>query len=198
MPLAHQPSDIESYVLKENEVKIFRPRYNPVSGDFLGIEYCVGVITVHNGPQEQFFDYGYNKDNPKFLYCTQKRKILNSFRPTIFGQHRMQYEGVLFYFYLLSTVDRNEKINKYMSCVNLKLFTVSSINFGKDSNPAEFDFNSLTVVNLMKKVALHSSQNLKRNANAFLSTVSHDNNKLLWPGGKRIHYEKFINNFYRK
>ena len=58
MPLAHQPADIESYVLKENEVKILRSRYNPVSGDFLGIEYCVGMITVRNDPQEQFFDCG--------------------------------------------------------------------------------------------------------------------------------------------
>ena len=55
----------------------------------------------------------------------------------------------------------------------------------------EFDFNRSTVVNLMKKVALQSSQNLKRNADAFLSTVSHDNDKLLWPGGKRTQNEKF-------
>ena len=38
MPLAHKPSDIKSYVLKENDVKILRPRYNPASCDFLGIE----------------------------------------------------------------------------------------------------------------------------------------------------------------
>ena len=68
MPLAHQPADVESYLLKEDEVKILRPRYNPVSGDFLGIEYCVGTITVCNDPQEQFFDYGYNKDNAKALH----------------------------------------------------------------------------------------------------------------------------------
>ena len=55
----------------------------------------------------------------------------------------------------------------------------------------EFDFNRSTVVNLMKKVALQSSQNLKRNADAFLSTVSHDNDKLLWSGGKRTQSEKF-------
>ena len=199
MPLAHQPADIESYVLKENEVKILRSRYNPVSGNFFGIEYCVGMITVRNDPQEQFFDYGYNKDNAKVLYCTQKLKIPNSFKTTIFGQHRMQYEGGAFdgqdfsqiYFYLPSTVDRNEKINKYMTSVNLKPFAINSTDFGADFNPAEFDFNRSTVVNLIKKVALQSSQNLKRNADAFLSTVSHDNDKLLWSGGKRTQSEKF-------
>ena len=83
MPLAHQPADIKSYVLKENKIKILRSRYNPVSGDFSGFEYCVGMITVRNDPQKQFFDYGYNKDNAKVLYCTQKLKIPNSFKTTI-------------------------------------------------------------------------------------------------------------------
>ena len=188
MPLVHQPADTESHVLKENNVKMLRSRYNPASSDFFGIEYCVGMITVCNNPQEQFFDYGYNKDNDKVLYCTQKLKIPSSFKTAIFGQHTMQYEGGAFngqdfsqvYFYLPSTVDRNEKINKYMTSVNLKPFTNNPTDFGDDSNPAEFDFNRLAVINLMKKVALQSSQYLKRNADAFLSTVSHNNDKLLW------------------
>ena len=46
MPLAQQPKDIESYELKDDEVKILRPRYDPVTGEFLGIEYCVALITV--------------------------------------------------------------------------------------------------------------------------------------------------------
>ena len=44
----------------------------------------------------------------------------------------------------------------------------------------------------MKKVAEQSSQNLKRNADAFLSSINHDNEKLLWPGGKRIQPDKFV------
>ena len=67
-----------------------------------------------------------------------------------------------------------------MTSVNLKPFTGNPTDFGDDSNPAEFDFSRLAVINLMKKVALQSSQNLKRNADAFLSTVSHNNDKLLW------------------
>ena len=199
MPLAHQPAGVESYVLKEDEVKILRSRDNPVIGDFLGIECCVGTVTVRNDPQEQFFDYGYNKDNPKILYCTQKIKMPNSFKTTIFSQHRMQYEGGDFntqdfsqtYFYLPSTVDRNEKINKYMGSVNLKSFAISHTEFGGQFNPADFDFDRSVVVELMKKVTLQSSQNLKRNADVFLSTVTHDNDKLLWPGGKRTQNENF-------
>ena len=46
MPLAMQPKDIESYLLKDDEVKILRAQYDPISGKFLGMEYCVGIITV--------------------------------------------------------------------------------------------------------------------------------------------------------
>ena len=137
MPLAHQPKDIKSNELKDDEVKISRTCYDPFSGEFLGIEHCIALITVRNDPQEQFFDYGYNKENVKVLHSTRKLKISNSFKTTIFGQHRMQYEGGAFdeqkyfdiYFYLPSTVDRNEKINKYFSSVNLKPFAVNPSRF---------------------------------------------------------------------
>ena len=43
----------------------------------------------------------------------------------------------------------------------------------------------------MKKVAQQSFQNLKRNADAFLSSVTHNNENLLWPGGKRTQSDKF-------
>ena len=74
MPLAHQPTDIESYELKEDEVKILRSRYDPVSGEFLGIEYYVALITVRDDPEEQFFDYGYIKENSKVIFSTKKKK----------------------------------------------------------------------------------------------------------------------------
>ena len=111
----------------------------------------------------------------------------------------MQYEGGAFntqdfsqiYFYLPSTVDRNEKINKYMTSVNLKPFAINHTEFGDQFNPADLDFDRSVMVELMKKVALQSSQNLKRNANVFLSTVTQDNDKLLWSGGTRTQKEKF-------
>ena len=75
MSLAHQPKDIESYVLKDDEVKILSSRYDPVSGEFLEIEYCIALITVRNDLEEQFFDYGYDKENSKTLYSTKKLKF---------------------------------------------------------------------------------------------------------------------------
>lgn len=131
------------------------------------------------------------------LYSNRKLKIPNSFKTTMFGQHKMQYEGGVFdgekcsniYFYLPATVDRNEKINKYLNSVNLKPFAVDPSDFGEKFYPSEPDRDA--VVSVMKKVAQQNSQNLKRNADTFLSTVSHDNDKLLWPGGQRTQNDKF-------
>ena len=81
MPLAMQPED--------DEVKILRARYDLISGEFLGIEYCIGLITVKNDADEQFFDYGYNKDNSKLLNSTKNLKIPSSFKATVFGVHKM-------------------------------------------------------------------------------------------------------------
>ena len=154
---------------------------------------------MRNDPQEQFFDYGYNKENAKVLYSTRKLKIPNSFKTTIFGQHRIQYESGTFdgekcsnlYFYLPSNVDRNEKINKYLTSVNLKPFAVNPAELWKKFNSADPHFHRSAIVSFMKRVALQSSQNLKRNTHAFLLTVSHDKHKVLWPGGKRTQNEKF-------
>ena len=198
MPLSQQPKNIEDYELKEDEVKVLRPMYYPVSGKFLGIEYCVALVTVRDDPEVHFFDYGCNKDNAKVLFSTKKVKIPSSFKSTVYGQHKMQYEGGVFseqklsdiFFYLPSTVDRNEKINKYLSSVNLKPFAVDPSVFGEGFNPANITDRS-AVVSYMSKVAHQSSQNLKRNADAFLSSIAHDNEKLLWSGGKRTQADKF-------
>ena len=199
MPPTQQPKDIESYELNDNEVKILRPRYDPVSGEFLGIKYCVALVTVRNDQEEQFFDYGYNKANSKVLYSTRKLKVPSSFKTTIFGQHKIQYEGGAFdeqkfsklFFYLPATVDRNEKTNKYLTSVHLKPFHVDPAVFGEKFNPGDPNFDRAVVVSCMRKVAQQSSQNLKRNVDAFLSSINHDNEKLLWPGGKRTLSDKF-------
>ena len=36
-----------------------------------------------------------------------------------------------------------------------------------------------------------SSQNLKRNADGYLAAVPHNNDSLLWPGGKRTQDDRF-------
>ena len=173
MLLSQQPKNIDNYELKKDEVKILRPKYDPVRGEFLGIEYCITLVTVRDDPEEQFFYYGYNKGKAKVLLTTKKVKIPSSFKSTV-GKHKMQYEGGTFneqehsniFFYLPSTVDRNKKINKYLSSVHLKPFSVDPSIFGENFNPVNITDRS-AVVSYMSKVAVQSSQKLKRNAGAF-------------------------------
>ena len=168
MPLAHQPKDIESYELKNNEVEMLRPKYDPNNGQFLVIEYCVALITVKNDLDEQFFDYGYNKENSKLLYSIQKVKIPSSFKATCFGTYKNQYEDGVFseedfsrlFFYLSSTIDRSEEINKYLTSVYLKPYHLPISDLGKDFNPA-LSFDRAAVVSHMKKVANKALRILK-------------------------------------
>ena len=133
------------------------------------------------------------------LFSTKKLKIPSCLKGTVFGIHKMQYEGGAFskesfskiFFYLPSTVDRNEKINKYLTSVHLKPFHVNPSDLGENFNPA-IEFDRAAVVSYFKKVVEQSSQNLKRNADAFLSSINHDNEKLLWPGAKRTKADKLI------
>ena len=53
------PEDISTYVLKENEVKMIRPKYNIETGKFLGLYETVGFMVVRGSPEEIFFfNYG--------------------------------------------------------------------------------------------------------------------------------------------
>ena len=97
IPLAHQPKDIENYELKDDEVKILRSRYDPVSGEFLGIEYCIGVITVRNDPEEQFFDYGYiQKIIQKYYIQRKKLKFRAVLSPQFLEFTKINMKEVLF------------------------------------------------------------------------------------------------------
>ena len=56
-----------------------------------------------------------------------------------------------------------------------------------DKRPAATE----SVLNVLKKIVDYSSQKLKKNASAYLATVPHNNDTLLWPGGKRTRRDKF-------
>ena len=77
--MLNPPEDLQNYVLKNNDAKIIRPKYDPISGEFLGLVETLAYLTVPGDHQECFFDYRDNKENSKVLYSTHKMKIPNSF-----------------------------------------------------------------------------------------------------------------------
>ena len=133
-------------------------------------------------------------------------KVPNSFSSTIFNRHRIQYESGAFaetvfsniFFFLPSTVDRIEEINKYLGSVNLNAIDVDISEFSEHFDTSKLDFNNneredirKSVLKVLRKVADLSSQNLKRNADGYLAAVPHNNDSLLWPGGKRTQDDRF-------
>lgn len=91
LPMLNPPESLKNYELKSNEARIIRPKYDHVSGQFLGLVDTLGYLTVRGSEAEYFFDYGFNKENRKVLYSTHKTKVLSTFSSTIFNRHRIQY-----------------------------------------------------------------------------------------------------------
>ena len=82
-----------TYVLKNNEVKMVRPKYNPETGEFLGFYETVGFMVVRGSPKVVFFNYGYDKEKSKVLYSHFRRRIPNSFSDTVFNRHLIMIES---------------------------------------------------------------------------------------------------------
>ena len=105
---ANVTQDIDSYQCAENEVKIYRPKYDISTGQFLGLYETVGLIIVRGDDDEVFFNYGFDKDKSKVLYSYQKGKIINSFSGTTLNCHKdmiesgeleSEYSNLFFFFY---------------------------------------------------------------------------------------------------
>ena len=109
------PEDISNYVCKDLIVKIYRRRYDTVTGTFLGLYETLGYLRVRGNPNEYFFDYGFCKEDSKILYSHHKRRIPSSFSGTFFNRHKVQFErdGLQtplskVYYFLPSTTDGSE------------------------------------------------------------------------------------------
>ena len=59
------------YEFKSNDTKITRPKYDIVSGRFLGRVETLGYLIVSGDKFEFFLDYGYSKNISKILYGTR-------------------------------------------------------------------------------------------------------------------------------
>ena len=66
-PMLNPPEDLKNYIPKKNEAKIVRPKYDVISGQFLGLVETLVYLTVRGNERECFFDYGYSKENSKVL-----------------------------------------------------------------------------------------------------------------------------------
>ena len=76
IPLANSPTDLSTYELKPDEVKILKTQYNVSTGQFLELIESIGQIAVRGDAGETFFDYGF--DEKKRQGTFQHTKSQNS------------------------------------------------------------------------------------------------------------------------
>ena len=55
------PSNIKNYVFSEYEVMFYRPKYDVVTGNFIGLYKTIGDIIVSGESEEFFIDYRYSR-----------------------------------------------------------------------------------------------------------------------------------------
>ena len=124
--LASNCPDLDNYTLKDNEVIIYVSLYNTETSHFRDIKKWLRLIMVQGDPYEIFRYYGYDTERSKILYSSFKHPLPNTFQGTSFKKHvpqlieekEPQDQSKLFFF-LPSTTDRKEKINKFFGNVNL-------------------------------------------------------------------------------
>ena len=127
------------------------------------------------------------------MYSSHKIKIPNSFSATIFNRHRIQYESSSLdtefsnvFFFLPSTTDRIEEINRYVNSVDLIPTDIDPSAFGKNF-PSKLDFENEnkqktkdSVLKVLRKVVDFSNSSLQKNADGLLATKPHKDQDILW------------------
>lgn len=140
IPLANSPTDLSTYELKPDEVKILKTQYNVSTGQFLELIESIGQIAVRGDAGETFFDYGFDQN---------KGKIPNCFRSGMFSiyneklqQGKLSTDFSRVYYYIPPTTDRIEPIDQHMGNVHLKPIDVGEGEFGEGFNPLVLDTDS--------------------------------------------------------
>lgn len=140
IPLANSPTDLSTYELKPDEVKILKTQYNVSTGQFLELIESIGQIAVRGDAGETFFDYGFDQN---------KGEISNCFRSGMFSiyneklqQGKLSTDFSRVYYYIPPTTDRIEPINQHMGNVHLKPIHVGEGEFGEGFNPLVLDTDS--------------------------------------------------------
>ena len=72
---SNPPENISSYTLKENEVRMIRPKYDRSTGQFKSLYETVGFLVVRRSPEEIFLNMVMIKINQKFFILNIEGKF---------------------------------------------------------------------------------------------------------------------------
>ena len=145
---------------------------------------------IQGDPDGTFLLYGYDEEKSKVLYSSYKHPLPNIFQGTAFKRHaemlieeRSAEDFSRLLFFLPSTTERKEKINKFFGNVHLHPIDCSYEAFSNyyvkshtfypqhlDSRfPEEREAARKLVSNHLKHIAEISNSNLIRNANSLMA-----------------------------
>ena len=102
------------------------PLYNTKNGYFRGVKKWLAYIMVHRDSDETFFSYGYDAERSKIMYSSFKHSLPIIFQGTAFKKNTkmlIEEKGTAdsskLFFFLPSTTDHKEKVNKFFNNVHL-------------------------------------------------------------------------------
>ena len=81
---ANQPPEIDQYVSKDNEVKLYTCMYDLQKRKILGLRCEVALIVLRGDERELFLSYGFDTEKSLVLYSSLKQKIPDAFISTSF------------------------------------------------------------------------------------------------------------------
>ena len=180
--------NLDTHDLKDDEVIIYTPMYNTVTGLYYGLTKKLGQITLRGDAKERFFSYGYNKEKSALLYCSMKSPLPNIFSstalkkhvPFLMDQNEVKAKQSKLFFFLPATLDRKEDILQWKDNVHLHPIDLPFDDLKTEMSVTTFDPSLLEnnhareslkpgLYKVMKKIADLSNQNLVYNLDAFIS-----------------------------
>ena len=206
---ASQPSDINAYECKENEVNLCCCIDDLTTGEFQGVREQLAYIVLRGDKEEVFFSHGFCSAKSKVLYSCSKNKIPHAFVSTAFKKHyfeirnekRDNQDSSSLFFFLPSITDRKESINQWMGNVNLVPVDLT-VEFNEDfpskkkkfkphllnsADPEERAPQVKTLLGVFKHMAQYSNQKLSRNVDYLFVKENKKGESMEWSIGLSKH-----------
>ena len=205
--VANQPAEIDQYVCKDNEVRLYTCMYDLQTGKFIGLRCEVAFIVLRGDERELLLSYGFDTEKSSVLYSSSKQKIPDAFISTSFKKHysenmnerREKEDFSTLFYYLPFITDRKEDINQRRNNVNLSpvdcsISFIKSFSKNKEKfnpsllNSTDQDLRRPQVEMLygaFRQMAEYSNNNLKRNADFLLGKLNKKADNIPWVGASK-------------
>ena len=208
---ANQPTEIDQYDCKDNEVKLYTCICNLQTGKFLGLRCEVAFTVLRGDERELFLSYPFDSEKSSISYSSSKQKIPDGFLSISFKKHyseimnerREKEDFSTLFYYFPSIADRKQDINQHRNNVNLSPVDCS-ISFIKRFSKNKEKLNPLLLnstdqdlgrplvemlYGVFRQMAEYSNKNLKRNVDFLLAKINKKADNIPWVGARKQRFD---------